>query len=529
MRNTIFAILFLLISVNSFCAKTPDSFKKMMMTLYAIDNYYVDSVDENKIAESGIKAMIKDLDPHSAYMTAKEIKDMNEPLMGGFEGIGIAFNLFNDTLYVVEVLPGGPSEKVGVLPGDKILYIDGENVAGIKLTTNGVKKRLKGKKGTIVNIKVKRYGEKDLLSFRIIRDKIPINSVAASFMVDKNIGYIKITQFSTTTHEEFLSAFKKLKKEGMKKLIIDLQSNGGGLLSAATALCDELLPGNRCIVYTKGIHFPREDMKSTNKGVFQEGELAILVNEYSASASEITTGAIQDWDRGVVIGRRSFGKGLVQRQLPLPDGSFIKLTISRYYTPSGRCIQKPYGGKINYSKDLINRYNRGELIHEDSIHFPDSLKTYTLINHRTVYGGGGIMPDVFVPMDTTKYTALHKKLVSKSIISRFSLSYIDKNRGKLKNKYPYADLFVKDFTVNNDVEKNLLDYAVSEGIELTSKDSLSNKEILNKQLKAYMARDLFESSAFYKIMSPEDECLQKAISVLNDNKEYKRLLIKNKR
>jgi carboxyl-terminal processing protease len=316
--------------------------QKMSLAMYAIKNLYVDNVDENKLVEEGIRAMVKELDPHSAYMTADEMKEMNEPLQGGFDGIGISFNMMNDTLLVIEVISGGPSEKVGLLPGDRILFVDKVPIAGVKMANRDVMKRLKGPKGTLVTVTVKRRNNPELMDFKIIRDKIPIYSLDASFMVDKKTGYIRLNRFGATTADEFREAFKDLQKQGMTQLILDLESNGGGYMNAAIELADEFLPDKKSIVYTEGIHSPRQDNESTSKGCFENGRLVIMIDEYTASASEILSGAIQDWDRGVVIGRRSFGKGLVQRPIPLPDGSMLKLTVARYFTPSGRFIQKPY-------------------------------------------------------------------------------------------------------------------------------------------------------------------------------------------
>ena len=494
------------------------------MALYAIKNLYVDNVQEDKLVEEGIKAMVKKLDPHSAYMTAEEMKEMNEPLMGGFDGIGISFNMLNDTLFVVEVIAGGPSEKVGLLPGDRIMTVDGTNIAGVNMSNKDIMKRLKGPKGTMVTLQVKRRANKDWLTFRIIRDKIPLYSLDASFMLDNHTGYIKLNRFGATTVDEFREAFATLKKQGMENLVLDLQSNGGGLMNAAVDLADEFLSGGKCIVYTKGLHSPRMQSDATSKGLFETGKLVILIDEYSASASEILSGAIQDWDRGLIVGRRSFGKGLVQRPIDLPDGSSLKLTVSRYYTPSGRFIQKPYENIENYSSDLIDRYNRGEMIHADSIHFPDSLKTKTLLNKRTIYGGGGIMPDVFVPLDTTKYSHLYKVLITSGTLNRFSLEYIDAHRQNLIKTYPTDDAFDQNFAVSDSVMHQLLAFAKTDSVELNKEDSLTDQSLLKRQLKGFMARDLWKSSDYYKVMSIDNEPLMKALELLNDKKSYAELL-----
>jgi carboxyl-terminal processing protease len=502
---------------------TPDA-QKMNIVLYALKNMYVDNVNEDKLVEEGIRAMVKELDPHSAYMTAEEVKEMNEPLQGGFDGIGISFNMLTDTLYIVEVISGGPSEKVGLLPGDRIIKVNGEPISGVKMSSREVMRRLKGPKGTQVNINVQRRGKKNLIDFTIIRDKIPIYSLDAAFMVDPKTGYIRLNKFGATTADEFHQAFDDLKKQGMTQLILDLESNGGGLLNAAIELADDFLSRDRCIVYTKGIHSPRQDNNATSQGCFEKGKLVIMVDEYSASASEILSGAIQDWDRGIIVGRRSFGKGLVQRPIPLPDNSMLKLTVSRYYTPSGRFIQKPYENQENYSHDLIDRYNRGEMASADSIHFPDSLRTSTLVNKRIIYGGGGIMPDVFIPMDTTKYTELHKTLSAAGILNRFSMSYLDEHRAELNTKYPNIDAFIDHFTVDDKMKDELLNFAVEQKIKLSKADSTSDKTLLLKQLKGFLARDLGKNADYYKVMWKENESLVKALAILNDKNAYEELL-----
>jgi carboxyl-terminal processing protease len=508
------------ISFSQFQA-TPGS-QKMNMALYALKNLYVDPIDESKLVEEGIKAMVKELDPHSAYMTAEEMKEMNEPLQGGFDGIGISFNMLNDTLFIVEVISGGPSEKVGLLPGDRIMKVDGENIAGVKMPNREVMKRLKGPKGTLVTVSVQRRNHPDLMDFKIVRDKIPIYSLDASFMVDKKTGYIRLNRFGATTADEFRQAFDDLRKKGMTQLVLDLESNGGGLMNAAIELADEFLSKDKGIVYTEGTHSPRQDNEATSRGCFENGKLIVLIDEYSASASEILSGAIQDWDRGIIIGRRSFGKGLVQRPIPLPDGSMLKLTVARYYTPSGRFIQKPYENAENYSRDLIDRYNRGEMSNSDSIHFPDSLRTMTLENKRTIYGGGGIMPDVFIPIDTTIYTPLHRAI--SGIMNRFSMKYVDENRAVLNATYPNIDTFVEKFQPNEALTDALLQFAISEKIKLTAEDSASDKTLLMKQLKAYMAQDLGRSADYFKVMWTENESLKKAIFILNDKKAYDEIL-----
>lgn len=505
-------------------ARNTSQAMKLNLALTAIERAYVDDVDSKMLVEEAIKAMVAKLDPHSAYMTAEEMTAMSEPLQGGFDGIGISFNMMNDTLFIVEVIAGGPSEKVGLLPGDRIIKVDGELVAGVKMANNDIIKRLKGPKGTQVTIDVLRRNQTNLINFRIIRDKIPIYSVDASFMVDNNTGYIKLNRFGTTTPEEFKEAFLSLKAKGMEDLVLDLQSNGGGIMGASIQLADEFLSEGKMVVYTEGSNSPRAQSVARGNGLYENGKLVILIDEYSASASEIVAGAVQDWDRGLIIGRRSYGKGLVQQPIMLTDGSTLKLTISRYFTPSGRFIQKPYDDMENYDKDLIDRYNRGEMINADSIHFPDSLKTYTLMNKRAIYGGGGIMPDIFVPYDTNRFTRLHRILSNSGVLNQFCLKYVDNNRKTLMEKYKTTDAFLNNFTVPEALINELIEYAKGEKVPLTEEDLQSDKTLLKKQLKAYMIRDLWKSSDYYQVMWTENESLVKALEILNNETEYRKYL-----
>ena len=442
MTKRIIFLLIIFISSNIYAQLDLPTYK-FGRVLSLIDSYYVDTVNTDRLVEDAIIGMLKELDPHSVYISKEEVKRMNEPLQGSFDGVGIQFNILDDTLIVVNPIPGGPSEKLGIKAGDRIVEVDGKNIAGIGLKNSDVIKMLRGEKGTTVNVKIQRRGSENLLDFTITRDKIPIYSLDAAYMVNKEIGYIKLNRFAATSIDEFNKAFSKLKQKGVKKLILDLRGNGGGYLNTAVNLADQFLPDGNMIVYTQGIHAPRYEEHATEKGVWEEGELVVLVDEGSASASEIVSGAIQDWDRGVIIGRRTFGKGLVQRPYILPDNSMIRLTVARYYTPSGRCIQKSYAkGVKDYSNDIINRYNHGELTNADSIHFPDSLKYKTLKLKRTVYGGGGIMPDIFVPLDTTKLPELYAGLIRKGIIYQFTVSYMDTHRDELKAKYKSFNTFI---------------------------------------------------------------------------------------
>lgn len=489
---------------------------KFSKTLEYINNLYVDTVNQQKLVETAIVQMLSELDPHSSYLTAKEVKDLNEPLQGNFEGIGVTFNILNDTIFVISPISGGPSEKVGVMAGDKIIKIDGVNVAGIKITNNDVFSKLRGSKGTKVTISVKRKSEKDLLDFTIIRDKIPIFSIDASYMIDDETGYIKINRFAQTTRKEFLSALEKIQKHHAKNLIIDLTDNGGGYLEEAVFLADQFLDKNKIIVYTQGVHSPRQDYNSTSEGKFESGKLVIMIDEGSASASEIFAGAIQDWDRGIIVGRRSFGKGLVQRPLMYPDGSMLKLTVAHYYTPAGRDIQKSYSkGFDEYEKDLINRYNNGELSHKDSIHFPDSLKKTTLVEKRTVYGGGGIMPDIFVPIDTSMYSDYYRDIVRKGILNRFVLNYIDDKRDSIKKSYPDFDTFKNKYNAEHELEL-LIKFAEKEGVAKNENQINISKPFILRMLTAFIARDIWDSSEFFQIYNDSDPVFKEAVNTIKD-------------
>lgn len=526
MKRIILSILLVLLINITYSQIIDEQSFKFSRVLSLVNTYYVDTVNDNKLVEDAIVAMLKELDPHSIYISKEEVKEMNEPLEGNFEGVGIQFNILNDTLLVVATIPGGPSEKVGIYAGDRIINIDTAMVAGVGLKNQTVIKKLRGKKGTIVNVKIKRRGEKKLLDFAITRDKIPIYSLDAAYIINKNIGYVKLNRFAATSMTELKPAFEKLKKEGAKSIILDLRGNGGGYLNIALDLADQFIEKNKLLLFTKGVNSPKNTYNSTENTIFKDEKVVVLVNEGSASASEIVTGAIQDWDRGVVIGRRTFGKGLVQRPFNLPDGSMMRLTIARYYTPSGRCIQKPYDkGLKNYSMDIINRYNNGELTDADSIHFPDSLKYKTLRYKRTVYGGGGIMPDIFVPLDTSKITDYYAKIRRKGIINKVTIEYIDENRNRLKDKYKNF----KDFDKNFDVDQALIDKLVSEGEKQGIKKndeqlkiSISDIKII---LKALIARDLWDTSEFYQIVNKTDKTVNKAIEVLSNKKLYEQKLM----
>lgn len=585
MKTFIYYLLFI-ISVNLYGQQIgkiehQSAENKMSFTLYMIRNFYAEKPEMETIVEKGIINMLKELDPHSVYISKEDVKKMNEPLQGNFDGIGVSFQIMKDTIYVVDVIRGGPSEKVGMQSGDKILSVDDKIATGDSIKNDWVFKNLRGEKGSKVKVTVERKGRNDLIDFNITRDKIPILSVDTWFMLDKDLGYLRLDRFAQNSLEEVLEAMKDLKSKGMKNLIFDLRGNGGGYLDVAFKLCDEFLSGDKLLVYTEGVSSPRFDYKASKEGSFENGKLVILIDETSASASEIVSGAVQDWDRGVILGRRSFGKGLVQRPFNLPDGSQIRLTTSRYYTPSGRCIQKPWNdGMDSYFSDYMRRYQHKELITADSISFPDSLK-YTTNNKRIVYGGGGIMPDVFVPIDTSRASDYLINLRSKGIFNDFSMRWVEENRESFLKKYPefedynkvYSSLeLMKDFEVfakkegieRNEIKKEWVNAMMMEEIHKIVKDTvnhyysyqnyakelLSNKEmreeLLNKAiaedkkmeemmkksdtyiestLKAIIARNLYGVNYFYQTIKDTDEGLQKAISVIKNDKLYNTLLL----
>lgn len=584
MKTFIFLLLFL-ISSNLFSQQADKSDiqaseNKMSFTLYMIRNFYAEKPDMKNIVEKGIINMLKELDPHSVYISKDEVKKMNEPLQGNFDGIGVSFQIMKDTIYIVDVIRGGPSEKVGLMAGDKIIKVDNKIATGDTIKNDWVFKNLRGEKGSKVIVSVERKGRNGLIDFNIIRDKIPIVSVDTWFMLDKELGYIRLDRFAQNSLEEVLEAMKDLKSKGMKSLIFDLRGNGGGYLDVAFKLSDEFLSQDKLLVYTEGVSSPRYDYKASTKGNFEEGKLVVLIDETSASASEIVSGAVQDWDRGVIVGRRSFGKGLVQRPFNLPDGSQIRLTTSRYYTPSGRCIQKPWNdGMDSYFSDYMRRYQHKELITADSISFPDSLK-YTTNNGRIVYGGGGIMPDVFVPIDTSRASDYLINLRSKGIFNDFSMRWVEENRESFLKKYPkfedYNNVYpslnlMRDFEAfakkegieRNEIKKEWVNAMMMEEIQKIVKDTvnhyynyenyakelLSNKEMreellkkaiaednkmremmsksdiyIEATLKAIIARNLYGVSYYYQSIKDTDEGLQKAISVIKNDKLYNSLL-----
>jgi carboxyl-terminal processing protease len=492
-----------------------DRYDKLGDIVNLIMDSYVDSLDRQELTEDAIVNLLENLDPHSSYIPASAFREMNDPLMGSFEGIGIEFNMMNDTVIVINPVPGGPSETIGLRAGDRITHVDGELIAGVDMNTRDIVGKLKGPKGTKVTVSVSRRGVNDLLDFTITRDKIPSYSLDIGYMIDDVTGYIKLGQFSATTHQEFKQAMERLQRDGMTQMILDLRGNGGGFLEAAINLSDELLKPESLIVYTQGNNRPITHAYARRNGDFETQPLVILIDEWSASASEIVAGAVQDHDRGLIIGRRSFGKGLVQEQVQLGDGSALRLTVARYYTPSGRSIQKPYdNGSEEYYSDLMERMLHGELENQDSIKYNDSLR-YETTNGRIVYGGGGITPDIFVPIQTDERSSYFMKVANRGLIYRFAFDYADENRDRLKN-YEEADVFVRDFTISGKMMNDFAVFAQKEGVELVQQEFNTSNNLIKTQIKAYIGRNLFGNEAFYPVINQDDETIRRALEVLNN-------------
>jgi len=511
-------LLFAIFSAQGQNEEAQKAMNKFNTMLNIISQVYVDSVNEMDLADAAIIKMLEGLDPHSVYISAKDKKKMDEPLVGNFDGVGIQFNIMKDTILVVSPISGGPSEKLGIMAGDKIITINKDTVAGVGFTNNDVVKNLRGPKGSMVNVGIKRNGVSDILEFDIKRDKIPIYSVDEGYLIDKKTGYIRVNRFARNTVEEFQTQLKDLQKQGLKNLILDLRGNSGGYLGTAINLADEFLGAKQLIVYTEGRSFPTDDTYASNRGDFESGKLVVLIDEGSASASEIVSGAIQDWDRGLIIGRRSFGKGLVQKPFPLPDGSMVRLTISRYYTPSGRSIQRPYSnGKQDYYADLNKRFKHGELMNPDSIDLPDSLKYETRINKRTVYGGGGVMPDIFVPLDTSERSSYYLNLLRKGIFNMYSLSYLDKERDNLLAMYPDKYAFQENYQITPERLNAFLEFGEKEKVERVEEDLKKSERQITNLLKAYIARGLYNSGAYVQIINKVDPTVLKAMEVINGN------------
>ena len=522
-RNLFFIFTVLCFCPSYVCSQQKDprehAIGKLIQSTMMINQLYVDTVNIDRQVEDAIVGMLSKLDPHSAYTNPKETRKLNEPLKGNFDGIGVQFNMLDDTLLVIQTIAKGPSERVGIVAGDRIVSVNDSAIAGVKMSRDDIMSRLRGPRGTVAHLGVVRRGVDGMLTFDVKRDRIPINSVDAAFIIRPGVGLIRFSNFSATTHDEICEAIKKLQKQGMKSLILDLQSNSGGYMGAAVEVASEFLAKGDLIVYTRGRdNVPRNEYRSTGNGLFREGSIVVLVDEYSASAAEILAGCIQDQDRGLIVGRRSFGKGLVQTPLELADGSMIRLTTARYHTPSGRCVQKPYskGDATSYARDVIDRYNRGELTNADSIHFPDSLRFRTLRKGRTVYGGGGIMPDRFVPLDTTRYTKLHREINARSYIIDANLHYMDQNRKELTARYPDFETFARDFRVPDDVIDGILAKAEEKDkLKARDDDELQRtRGSLAKIVRALVARDLWDMSEYFQIIYEDDPIVLEALSLI---------------
>lgn len=547
--NNIKATFALALTAISLCASAQsNSFEKQLHKLVyaesAIMQMYVDTVNTQKLTEDAITGMLKELDPHSTYTPAKDVESLNEHLNGSFDGIGVQFNMDEDTLVVIQPVSNGPSEKVGIIAGDRIVSVNDTSIAGVKMSKENIMKRLRGPKGTVVTLGIVRKGIKDKLTFKVTRDKIPVYTIDAAYMIDPTTGYVRISSFGSTTNQEFIKAAASLLSQGMKDIVIDLQGNGGGYLQAAVDLADEFLDNNEMIVYTDGRTTGRHEYHA-RKGKINVNKIVVLVDGYTASAAEILSGALQDNDRAVIVGRRTFAKGLVQRPIDLPDGSLIRLTIAHYYSPVGRCFQKPYvkGDKKKYDMDMLDRLNSGELMHVDSIRFPDSLKFKT-IGGRTVYGGGGIMPDVYVPLDTTRYTSLHRELVAKGCVNSTVLKWLNNHRQKLEKAYKVDDyrkararmadnkaynpadlrdgfkMFLNDFTVEDDIIDMMKKKANEAKIEYNDSTLQAAKPLLLIQMKALIARDLWDMSEYFEIINQTNEVYMEGLKALKDDNAF---------
>lgn len=508
--------------------------QKLRMAEAAISQFYVDTVNEAKLVEDAIRGMLEGLDPHSQYSNPEETRELNEPLAGNFSGIGISFNMNQDTLYVIQTVSGGPSERVGILAGDRIVEVNDTVIAGVGMKNTRIMKMLRGPKGSDVDVKVVRHsnGVPEKIDFTITRADIPIYSVDAAYMVDPKTGYIRVNKFAAETAKEVAAALADLKKKGMDRLILDLVDNGGGYLNASVELLSEFIEPGKLAVYTEGTNSSRQNhttRPSGGKPLFADGRLVVMTNQYSASASEITSGAIQDWDRGLIVGRRTFGKGLVQRPIPFPDGSMIRLTVAHYYTPTGRDIQKPYtkGDQKAYHEDIIERYNHGELMHADSVKFVDSLRVETLKHHRPIYGGGGIYPDKFVPLDTTEFTKYYRNVMAKGLINRYVIRYVDEHRKEIKRQFKDDDAFLAGFTVTPEMLAKLDEMAKADGVEYDAEEAKTSAPLFSMIIKALIGRDIYDNSTYFKVYNQHDPIFIEALKLINSD-EYDRLLTKGR-
>ncbi|MDP1728192.1 MAG: S41 family peptidase [Bacteroidota bacterium] len=498
---------------------------KFSELLSIIDQSYVDSINIVDMEEKTINNLLNSLDPHSVYIPASRLKLTTEQLEGNFEGIGIEFNIFGDTIMVVSAISGGPAQELGIQPGDRIIKVETLNVAGVGVTSDRVFKLLKGKGGTEVNIVVYRPSSKQMIPYKIIRSKIPIYSVDAWMMLNTETGYIKVSRFAENTHKEFLKAFSELEKQGLKNLVLDLRGNPGGYLSAAIDLADEFLDDRKLIVYTQGRTKPRAQYEAEHAGIFEKGKLVVLIDEGSASASEIVSGAVQDWDRGIIVGRRSFGKGLVQEPYEFKDGSALHLTVSRYYTPSGRCIQKDYSNSENYQNDLLNRFENGEMEDYSKRLILDSTPYHTKELNRTVFGGGGISPDLFVPLDTSYNSHFLTLVVSNALIGKFAYDYLDRNRNAI-SAISSLKVFNDTYQISNLAYKEFITFVVSQGILAPPEtDNRRSEEFIKLQIKALIARQIWRDQGYYAVIQKDDKALKQALFAIE---HYKTLLSANK-
>ncbi len=510
-----FFCIFSHLSAQSNFKVLQEEYAKFGRLLYYIDNQYVDTTNLHKLVEKMIVNTLHKLDPHSVYISAEDVEATNEPLQGSFDGIGVEFNILNDTLTVVNAISGGPSELVGIRAGDRILAVDKENIAGIGLKNDRVFKLLRGPKGTKVTLNIQRKNVKEILNFVVTRNKIPIHSVDALYEIKPGVVFIRLNKFAVTSVDEIRSGLAQLKNKPTA-MILDLRSNSGGVLPTSIELADQFFEAGKLLLYTEGAHWHQPPDISTGEGFFKQGKLAVLIDEGSASASEIVSGAIQDWDRGTIIGRRSFGKGLVQQLLPLPDGSQVRLTVARYHTPTGRAIQRPYDSDHidRYFTDLYKRFSNGEIYNKDSIRFPDSLKYHTLVENRIVYGGGGIMPDIFMPLDTSFYSDYYGKIMRLGIFYQFCLQHVDKHRTELKKQYKDFKSFNKNFEVNDQLFENLLNYAATKDLARNETDIQISKKNIRLRLKAEFARLLWNSNEFFQVINEDDDVVLKALDVV---------------
>lgn len=502
-------------SINLSSHEGIDMSSKLNQVMRYIDQDYVDTVDLEELSESAISELLQSLDPHSYYIPVEEYNSLNDPLEGNFDGIGVEFRITDDTIMIVNPLGGGPSEKLGIMAGDRIVKVDTTAVAGVGVDNQMVMKLLKGPKGTKVNVAIYRPGQKNIIDFTITRDEIPLHSVESAYLLDQQTGYIKITRFAKNTHDEFLDAVDKLRENGMKNIIVDLRNNGGGFLTSATQLADEFLSKNQMIVYTEGKSRPKQEFYATSKGKLEDTPVVILINEGSASASEILAGAIQDNDRGTVVGRRSFGKGLVQEGIQWPDGSAIRLTVARYYTPTGRSIQKSYeDGLEAYNSEAYERFSTGEMQSKDSIQFEDSLK-YVTPGGKVVYGGGGIMPDVFVPVDTVGVSDYFGQLNYRGIFFQFGFEYVDRHRKELTDRYTSPEKFINQFNIQQELLKEFVAFAEEKGIEEDQEGLALSLDLVKNRIKATVGRNVYGEEVFYPVINELDTTIQEALGILN--------------